>query len=196
MSASGSTEGRRAEPAEKQRMSPRTSRAGLALVTLALVASCACGYRLTTKGNNLPDHVKIIAVPELSNNTNRPELGQRLTENLVRELVSRGRYSVVSERRGADAVLSGTVLSWDTRPLQLSEEDSDAERVTVTLTASITFDDRVQRRVTWQQDGYKYTGEYDVIGDADDYFDTDLDAVEEVAADFARALVSSILQGF
>ncbi|MEM7248217.1 MAG: LPS assembly lipoprotein LptE [Acidobacteriota bacterium] len=166
------------------------------LAALLLGSSLGCGYSLTSKGSNLPAHVKVIAIPEFANQTSRPELGQRVTEKLREQLVARGKYQVTSDTRNADAILRGSVRGWDAKPVQLSDDRSDAERVTVTLDASVTFEDRVVNRVTWQQDGYKFTGEYDTVGDPTQYFDTELGAVEEVAEDFARAVLSAILQGF
>jgi hypothetical protein len=171
----------------------------LAPILLALVAAGAplgCGYALTSKGSNLPAHVKTIGVPPFNNQTTRPELGERITENIIAALVARGRYKVTSETRGVDAVLSGTVLSWTSKSVVLSEESDEPEQVTVTLEASVVFDDRVLQRVTWREDRYRFSSDYDVIGDPDAYFDTELGAVEEVAEDFARAVVSAILQGF
>lgn len=168
----------------------------LPLAALLAAAALGCGYNLTSKGSNLPAHVKTIGVPPFRNQTTRPELGERITENVIAALVARGKYKVTTDTRGADAVLSGTVLSWTSKPVSLSEESDEPERVTVTLEASVTFDDRVLRRVTWQESSYRFTSDYDVIGDPETYFDTELGAIEEVADDFARAVVSAILQGF
>ena len=167
---------------------------GLAATLAAL--SLSCGYNLTSKGSNLPAHVKTIGVPPFRNQTTRPELGERITENIIAALVARGKYKVTTDTRGVDAVLSGTVLNWTSKPVSLSEESDEPEQVTVTLEASVTFDDRVLRRVTWQESSYRFTSDYAVIGDPETYFDTELGAVEEVAEDFARAVVSAILQGF
>lgn len=167
-----------------------------ATVIAAALSAAGCGYNLTSKGSNLPAHVKSIGVPEFRNSTARPELAQRITENIRNELVARGKYDVSSETRGVNAILRGSVLSWTTRPVELSDEHGDAERVAVTLEASVAFEDRVLDRVTWRQEAYRFTSEYDVHGDPDEYFDTELGAVEEVAEDFARAVVSAILQGF
>ena len=179
---------------------PRQMRAGrLAAILSAagfLVGSLGCGYHLTSKGSNLPAHVKSIGVPEFADSTSRAELGQRISESIIRELISRGKYQVTTETRGVDAVLTGSVTSWTAKPVQLSDEDSTVERVTVTLEASVSFEDRVVRRVTWQQENYKFSKDYDVQGDADEYFDTELSALEDVADDFAKAVVSAILQGF
>jgi hypothetical protein len=177
------------------------SRLRLGLVAAGAVAvlgalGTSCGYHVVGKGSSLPSHVKTIGVALFDNDTTRPELGQRITENVIEELVGRGKYQVSSETRGVDAVLTGRVLSWTSRAIQLAESDSTAQKVSVTLRASVSFEDRVKRRVTWQADGYTFTSEYEVFGDPDDYFDTELGAVEEVAKDFARAVVSAVLQGF
>jgi hypothetical protein len=177
-------------------VTPRTLTLALPLACALAAFGLSCGYNLTSKGSNLPAHVKMIGVPPFRNQTTRPELAERITENVISELVARGKYKVTTDTRGVDAVLSGVVLSWTSKPVALSEETDEPERVTVTLEASVTFDDRVLRRVTWQEDKYRFTSDYDVIGDPDDYFDTELGAIEEVAEDFAQAVVSAILQGF
>jgi hypothetical protein len=169
----------------------------LALATLALAASTGgCGYHLVSKGSSLPSHIRRIGVPAFANSTTRPELGQRITERVIAELVGRGKYDVTPDAKGVDAVLHGAVVSWTSRPVQLTAQDSDAQRVAVTLRASVSFEDLVEHRILWEQESYTFTAEYDVIGDPDEYFDTELDAIDEVAEDFARAVVSAILQGF
>src|SRR6185295_10630143 len=105
----------------------------------------------------LPAHIQTIAVPQFRNNTARAELGQRITEAIIKELAARGRYKVTGDAKGADAVVSGTVLSWTSSPVRLSQENSNAQRVSVTLKASVSFEDVVQHRVTWKQDAYSFT---------------------------------------
>jgi hypothetical protein len=168
----------------------------LALALAALVTQPSCGYHLNTKGSNLPPQIKSIGVPQLANQTTRPELGQRLTEKVRDQFVSRGKYKVTSDSSGVDAVLTGTVLSWSSRPVSLGTDRSEAQRVSVTLRASVKFEDLLEHRVRWQSDDYTFTAEYDVVGDPDQYFDTELNAVDKVAEDFARAVTSAILQGF
>jgi hypothetical protein len=172
-------------------------RCAVVLLSVGLLsATTACGYHLTGKGSNLPEHVKIIGVPAFENRTTRPELGQRITEKITQELVKRGKYKIVATDSGADAVMTGSVDGWTARPVQLGTERSEASRVAVTLRASVRFVDKVSGEPIYENDAYAFTREYDVIGDPDAYFDTELGAVDEVAQDFARAVVSACLQGF
>ncbi len=168
-----------------------------AIVLASLIGpALGCGYHLTGKGSSLPAHIKVIAVPSFTNSTTRPELGQRVTEAVTEQLVRRGKYRIVSSEEGADAVLSGVVQSWTSRPVQLGQQRSEATRAAVTLRATVRFEDRTTKRAIYENDSYTFTSEYDVVGDIDRYFDTELGAVDEVAQDFARAVVSAVMQGF
>jgi outer membrane lipopolysaccharide assembly protein LptE/RlpB len=166
-----------------------------AIALLGTGGLLGCGYHLSGKGSNLPAHIKTIGVPPFENTTTRPELGQRVTEAVIEQLVGRGKYKIVPESTGVDAVLKGSILSFSARPLALTT-DAQASRATVTLQASVRFEDLVENRVLWQQENYSFSADYQVVGDPTQYFDTQLTAVEEVAADFARAVVSAVLQGF
>jgi hypothetical protein len=50
------------------------------LAVAALIAMGGCGYRLAGHNQLLPPSVKIIAVPPFENQTRRPEIEQRITE--------------------------------------------------------------------------------------------------------------------
>ena len=64
-----------------------------------MLAASGCGYRLqgTGKSTILPEHIKTIAVQPFENTTQRPEIEQRVTEEVARELSTRKWYSVVSD---------------------------------------------------------------------------------------------------
>ena len=64
--------------------------AALIAAAVLIATSLGCGYHLTSKGSNLPSHIKTIGVPEFQNATTRPELGGRITENLREALIARG----------------------------------------------------------------------------------------------------------
>ena len=60
-----------------------------ALLGLMLCGVAACGYRLAGKGTTLPDHVQRIAVPLFKNDTNQPDIAQRITESVADEFIRR-----------------------------------------------------------------------------------------------------------
>ena len=108
----------------------------------------------------------------------------------------RGKYRVTTSSEGVDAVLTGSVKSWTSRPIAFTSSSSETTRAAVTLRASVRFQDLVAGTVPFQDEDYLFTKEYDVVGDPDQYFDTELAAVDDVAEDFARAVVSAILEAF
>lgn len=174
----------------------KTRIAAVALALVAVASLLGCGYHLTGRGGSLPSHVKTIGVPAFTNATTRPELGQRVTEKVIQQLAARGKYRVTTSSDGVDAVLTGSVKSWTSRPIAFTSSSSETTRAAVTLRASVRFEDLVAGTVPFQDEDYLFTKEYDVVGDPDQYFDTELAAVDDVADDFARAVVSAITQGF
>jgi len=99
-------------------------------VGLALLVAASCGYRLTGTGGSspIPEHITRVVVMPFENRTKRPEIEQRVTEEVALELSKRGRYQVVSDRASAEAMLEGAVTSYRTSPVEFGA-DSRATRV-------------------------------------------------------------------
>ena len=70
------------------------------LLLLSLLVGAGCGYHLAGTGGPsvIPEHVKIIVVVPFENRTTRPEIEQRVTEEVARELSQRGKYEVVIDK--------------------------------------------------------------------------------------------------
>ena len=69
-----------------------------------------CGYRLAGK-IALPESIQVIAVLPFENRTTRPEIEQRVTEEVASELNKRGRIRVGTDASKADAILEGAITS-------------------------------------------------------------------------------------
>src|SRR5688572_30480738 len=82
--------------------------AAVAVVALAL-SGAGCGYALAGRGSFLPDYIRVVAIPQLQNNSTFFQVEQVLTEKIRTEFIGRGKYNVVPEIAGADAVVSGAV---------------------------------------------------------------------------------------
>lgn len=169
------------------------------VIVFAMIAS-ACGYALAGRGNTLPDHIRRIGVPTFDNQSTTPDLDRVLTEAVRRELQSKGRFLVVSESTGVDAVLSGTV-----RPVAMTVAAlTDARQVShylITLQASVEFKDTRDNKVFWSNPNLRVSDEYEVTGnlainDPSALFSQDANALDRMARAFARTLVASILEAF
>ena len=75
----------------------------------AATLSSGCGYALSGQGTFLPDYIETIGVPMFRNNTNVFEIEQSLTQQVRSEFIGRGRYRVVADETGVDALLTGAI---------------------------------------------------------------------------------------
>ncbi len=164
----------------------------------AFVALPGCGYHLAgraTTSSFLPPTVQSIGIPPFGNRTDRPRLDQRITEALVNEFVRRGRYRAVPTAQGADAVLEGTVESYREEPVTFTEAGRYS-RIQVTVTAQLRLVQTSPEKVLWSQNHFVFAQQYDLPATPTSQTDREIVAFEEIARDFARSAVSSILEGF
>jgi len=172
-----------------------TRLAARTIVAITLVTTTACGYRLAGTGAGvLPSHVRAIAVASFSNRTDRPEIEQRITEALTRELARRGRYRVVTDPGAADAVLEGAITDYRTPPVEFTSSGRQS-RVEATVTLEATLRERTRDDVLWSQTGLVFKQPFDVP-DSGVYVDLESAALDLLSRQAAESLVSSMLEGF
>ncbi|NWF99920.1 MAG: LptE family protein [Thermoanaerobaculaceae bacterium] len=174
----------------------RLGAAGLLLAGVAL-AVAGCGYHLVGVSGNLPPTLHKLHVAPFVNRTGRAELDQRLTEEVTQEWLRRSRFQLVSSADEADAVLSGAVVSANVAPVRFDEQGRATE-YQLTVAADVQLVDRTgeQPVVLWRDPNFSRTVSYQVDVSAVSYFDREIEAMEQVARDFARGLVVTILEGF
>jgi hypothetical protein len=175
-------------------------RALRACVALVLAAGLgACGYALVGKGVTTDPGIKKIAVPLFKDATARPGLDKKVTDKVIEELLKRGRFEVVQEPVGADAVVEGELVRYDATAVGItgsSEERTQASRYTVTLVARVKYAKTGAPEPIWQNERFTFTDEYDVGADPAAFFDREGQAVDRLATSFARSLVATMLEAF
>lgn len=190
----------RRDPPAAGRPSRRTRRARplLLLVGLVALSGSGCGYRLAGRGgvsSVIPPGTETIAIPLIDNETNRPEIAQRITEALINEFVVRGRYRAVPRETDAQVVLDGVVLSFRTNPISFSP-GGRSERSEVVITARMRLVQTTPEKVLWSRDNFVFSQQYDIPTLPNEPVDQVLVATDQIARDFARAVVTAILEGF
>ncbi len=179
----------------------RTKTAWLTNLLLATMACSGCGYALAGQGSFLPDHVQTIGVPLFENTTTVFEVEQNLTRQVRSEFIGRGRLRVIAADTGVDAVLDGTISSVTITPATFDAQQQ-ASRYIFTLSAALQFRDLVTGEIIWENPALTFSDEYEVASgpggqlDASTFFGQQSNAMERVARDFARTVVSSILEAF
>jgi outer membrane lipopolysaccharide assembly protein LptE/RlpB len=173
----------------------------LGLLVLPVVLSVAgCGYALAGRGAFLPDYIRVIGVPALENTTPFVEIDQVITDAVRREFAGRGRYTVQPETANVDAVLTGTITSVRLDPTAFTT-GSQASRFSLVVTASFEFRDLREDKVLWSNASLSYREEYDSSTassgtDVAAFFGQNTNAMQRLAQNFSRTVVTSILEAF
>ncbi len=162
-----------------------------ALLCLAAAATPGCGYKLAGGNTFLPERIRVIMVAPFENRTQRPNIEQRVTEEVASELSKRGHYKVVADRSKADALLEGAVTGYATSPVQLDAQGR-ATRLETVVTIQATLRDLSTQAVLWSQSGLVFREQYDV---QQEVAQEDL-ALDQIALGAAQALVTSMFEGF
>ena len=157
------------------------------LAAALALAATACGYHTAGHATQLPGFV---------NQTQTYRIEQRLTAAVVQEFTTRTHYHVVNQAsEGADATLRGTVLSTYTVPLAYDSQTGRAASVLVTVSMKVVLTDR-QGKVLFENPAYLFREQYEVSRELSSFFQEDSPALERLSRDFARTLVSNVLEGF
>jgi outer membrane lipopolysaccharide assembly protein LptE/RlpB len=161
-----------------------------------IVASAGCGYHTAGHNVQLPEGVKSIAVPAFVNETSTYRIEQMLTSSVVREFTTRTHYHILNTPgEAADATLLGTVVSASSTPLTYNSATGQAASVLVVVSMRVSLTDR-QGKVLYQNPSYLFREQYEVSQDLASFFEEDTPAFRRLSQDFARTLVSNILEGF
>ncbi len=164
------------------------------LLFTVCLAILDCGYHLRGTGSSLPPHVKVINVPMFANQTTRFELDLKLTQEVIDEMVARGKVEITGNADAADALLIGEIVAFRATPIAFGEE-ATADRYSITVIAKIVLRDVVQKKVLYSNPSFVYQGEYEVP-EGSDFESVETEAIDEIAEKFARSLVVAILEGF
>ena len=172
-------------------------RAGAALALLAAwFLSLGCGYRLAGRADLLPERIQTIAVPAFKNITSEFKIEQHLTDAVVREMLARTRYGVVSSDEGADATLLGTVMLFDTIPQNFDPLTGRAITVMTVTRVHVALYDRQDGSELYSNPDLTHRETYEVSADPEAYVNELDAAMVRASRTMASALVSAVLSGF
>jgi outer membrane lipopolysaccharide assembly protein LptE/RlpB len=165
------------------------------LLTLLIALSAGCGYHTAGHSNLLPSDLRTIAVPAFTNQTQTYKIEQTLTAAVVQEFTTRTKYRITADPTSADAILHGTVMSTFTTPLTYDTQTGRAATVLVIVSMKVSLADR-QGRVLYQNPSYVFRDQYQISEDLSTFFEEDSPAFRRLSQDFARTLVSNVLEAF
>jgi hypothetical protein len=170
------------------------------LVAAATVSS-SCGYSLAGRGSFLPAYIRTIGVPQFVNRSTVFNLETMLTQKVRSEFIGRGKYQVLPQAAGVDAVLNGEVTAVTIMPSSFNPQTQLASRYAITMIAKIELRDLRENKVLWENPGVAFRQDYEAttgrsVTDPSAFFQQDTNALERMSGEFARTIVSAILEAF
>jgi hypothetical protein len=171
-----------------------------AWLVVMTTAMSGCGYSLAGRGSFLPEYIHTIGVPLFVNLTTVPDVDQRVTVRVRSELLGRGKYKVLPTETGNDALLTGEISSIRIDPVTFNQQNQGSRYVMV-MTAKVEFKDLKTGKVLWSNPAVSLRDEFEPstaanVGDVSAYFGQNADALERLATEFARTVVSALLEAF
>ncbi|MDO8837110.1 MAG: LPS assembly lipoprotein LptE, partial [Vicinamibacterales bacterium] len=142
----------------------RTVRAACVILVLAALSS-SCGYSLLGRGSFLPSYIRVVGVPMFVNATPYFDIERLFTDKVRSEFIGRGRYQVLPQEEGVDAVLRGTITTMTVAPANFNSQQQ-ASRYVFTVVMKIEFFDVRANKVLWENPAMSFREEYDLPPDA------------------------------
>jgi Lipopolysaccharide-assembly/TAT (twin-arginine translocation) pathway signal sequence len=163
-------------------------------------ALTGCGYSLAGRGSFLPASIRVVGIPVFVNNTSLFEVEKRITDKVRSEFIGRGRYKVQPDANAVDALLTGEISSITVAPAAITE-DRQASRYVITATTKIEFRDVKADKVLWANPYLQFRDDYELsntdnVTDPTAFLGQDVNALDRLATELARTIVSAILEAF
>ena len=168
-----------------------------AIVAFLLFVISGCGYHTSGHRVRLPSDVQTIYVPMFQNTTQTFRVEQTLTAAVVQELRSRTGFHVVTTNDGdtADATLKGLVNYTANSPLTYDSVTGRISSSVVTIAMKVSLVSK-SGKVLWDNPNYIYREQYQVSRDVASFFDESNPAFLRIANEFAKSLVSNIVEAY
>jgi hypothetical protein len=170
------------------------------ILALAMVSS-SCGYALAGRGSFLPDYIRVIGIPPVENRSTYQQVELVLTDKIRTEFIGRGKYTVVPEATGSDAVLSAEITGVSAQPIGFNESQL-ASRYLFIMTMKVQLMDTRTNMVLWSNDSMTFREESELTSrtanttfDAS-FLDQERNSFDRIASDVARTVVTAILEAF
>lgn len=167
-----------------------------AVLAVLALGACGCGYKTGGHAATLPASVHTVAIPAFINQSKTYRVEQVLTAAVVREFVSRTRYRILNqESADADATLRGTVVSTQLTPVAYDSTTGRAASAIIVVNMKISLVDR-HGKPLFENPNYSFHEQYQISREITSFFEEESPAVDRLSQDFARTLVSNILEAF
>ncbi len=161
------------------------------LLLLALIAASCVRYSFT--GTSIPENVNSIFIPFFADQSSSGigDLSDRLNQTIINRFINQTRLRSANSRGEADAVLEGSIVSYQNRPFSITG-DEEAEQNEVTITVRATYQYTGEEKPEWTT---SFTGKatYDPN---EDPIQGETNAAEEAIEQIANNMFNDAVSGW
>jgi type IV secretory pathway VirB6-like protein len=134
----------------------------LVLFTAIVLLTAGC-FQYSFTGTSIPSDVNTVYIPFFDDRSGGGlgDVNDRLNRSLINRFVNQSRLSLSNSEDGADAIIQGTIQSYQSRPFSVGgDERANLNQVTISVRASFKYarDDSP----LWEKN-FSGSGTYDVI---------------------------------
>lgn len=164
-------------------------------IALLAMGLAGCGYQMVGKVDSLPKTIHSIAVPTVRNATTQYKVTDLLGQYISREFISRTRYKVVVDPAEADANLICNVVNFVSYPTVVDPTAGRATGVQAIMTLNVVLRDKAGV-ILFNRPNFEVRERYEISVDPAQYFDESEPAMQRLAQDVARTVVTAVLTKF
>ena len=143
-------------------MAGKTSRVTVFLIFIFMTVGC--GYSLKPGGEYIDKDIQTIFVDVFVNKTSEASIENTFRTAFIDQFIQGKRFRIVDSQDRADVVFKGSIENLSSSPLSYKTSNLAAEeRFTITL--SLTFEQRVNKKIIWSYPGISSIQDYIVSAD-------------------------------
>jgi outer membrane lipopolysaccharide assembly protein LptE/RlpB len=164
------------------------------ILSLLIILSVGCGgYRLVETGSGAAGGANKIAIPVFKNNTPEPGIESNVTAKVREAFIQNGRLRVVREKK-ADLIFRGNVKHYELRPVSFDTNDNVTEyRVIMKIHVKVKDTSKNKFLI----DGiFPSRWTYKVSSELLSSERARNEAIDEASSDFAKKMISIVVEGF
>ena len=133
------------------------------ILAAAALTLWGCGYGFSGTVSYLPEQIKTVAVPFMTNRTGEPNLEVTLTQAVIKEF-NRSKLLKLTKAARADVVFNGTIIGLSEGAVAYEDVRTALQR-RVTIKVSAELVGRVDNTIYWKNASVSEGQDYDVATD-------------------------------
>jgi hypothetical protein len=159
-----------------------------------VLSASGCGYRFHPAGDKISRDIRKVYVDVFTNNTAEANIETTFRNAFIDQIIKGRRFVNVNAAGLADAVLKGDIKNLTASPLAYRGESNLALEKRITVTLSLTLDEKDTKKTLWREDNFSQWGDYTL--DSQNLIASQKNALVKMANDAAERAYRMMVADF